>query len=332
MHHWTTATYKTIMYDRPDNISLLTLDLPRSALAHEYLLDGIFSFTALHLAFENQADSLTAEYYLSAAISIRDRGLQRVAPALQEFHLRDGEREPREVFAMFWFSVLAGMVTMALTVVTQRIPSSADLPGAPAGKAFISMQVEIAQLWRGTRAIMDIASSIGSGEELLSYPSKISEQHADEIKLEPEIESRMTQLEGLIDKFVPDSPPSGSDSKTLKDLYHESANIMRRGFYKWAADGTLDDLMSWGPRLGNDFASLLKEGAPLALLSALCYGTLLEQISHKWWAAGAGKALVDECSMALVESPEEWHDLIRWARGSVNLPSSPAASTQLATG
>lgn len=322
------------MYDRPDNISLLTLDLPRSALAHEYLLDGIFSFTALHLAFENQTDTLTAEYYLSSAVSIRDRGLQRVAPALQDFHARDGDREPGEVFAMFWFSVMAGMVTMALTVVTQRISSNTASPTSPSGKDFISMQVEIAQLWRGTRAIMDVASTIGSHANLLAYATNPEGQHGDdEMKLEPEVESRMTQLDGIIDKFFQDSPHHDSnEAKFLQDLYHESANLMRKGFYKFAADGTLDDLMGWGPRLGNDFASLLKEGAPLALLSTMCYGTLLEQISHKWWAAGAGKSLVDECSMALAESPEEWHDLICWARGSVNLPSSPAPSTHVAAG
>ena len=43
----------------------------------------------LHLAYQNQADLHTLEYYVSAAISFRDRGLQRVAPAMQEFKPRD---------------------------------------------------------------------------------------------------------------------------------------------------------------------------------------------------------------------------------------------------
>jgi hypothetical protein len=72
--------------------------------------------------------------------------------------------------------------------------------------------------------------------------------------------------------------------------------------------------------LGNDFALLLEEGAPRVLLSTMVYGTLLAQTSYKWWAEGVGKALVDECSLALADSPEEWHDLIRWARARVDLP------------
>lgn len=311
MHHWTTSTYQTISYDSPRSIPLLTIELPRSALTHDYLLDGIFSFTALHMAYESQADPPTAEYYVSAAISFRDRGMQRVAPSMQDFYHSGAEPDAREVFAMFWFSVLAGMVTMALTVVTRRDPANfgSQEPPNPSGTAFISMQVEIAQLWRGTRTIMEIATHLGNDVHLYTDPAGLNNE-TDGKRPANEFEPRMAELEAIITNAAEDVD---------KTLYRESLALMRKASQTWIAKGTIDDIMAWGPQLGNEFACLLKGGAPLALLSALCYGTLLGQITHKWWAEGAGKTLVDECSIALAGCPEEWQSLIQWARAKVDL-------------
>lgn len=312
MHHWTTITYKSMAYERPESLPLMTIDVPRSALKHEYLLDGIFSFTALHLAYLNQADPHTADYYVAAAVSFRDRGMQRVAPAMQEFHLSEVEPEQTEIFAMFWFSAFAGMVTMALTVVTQREPSNYATSNPPTGRAFINMQIEIAQLWRGTRAIMQIATELRADVYVGIEPRE------GVTKLGPDLDSRLSELAMLIDKKP--STTNGDVEHDYTPLLRQSVAVLRKSFESWYSTGTLDETMSWGPQLGNDFALLVKEGAPRALLSTMVYGTLLNHVSHKWWAEGAGKALVDECSIALDGCPQDWHDIIRWARAQVELP------------
>ena len=321
MHHWTTATYQTMEYKRPDSARLMAVDLPRSALKYEYLLDGIFSFTALHLAHLNQADPHTMDYYVAAAMSSRDRGMQRAAPAIQEFHQADYEPEASEVFAMFWFSALAGMVTMALTVLTRREPANFASPEHVTGRAFINMQVEIAQLWRGTRAIMDIATTmkadVYTGSETLDPQS---------VGLDVETEAALSQLEILITKPTP-KPSNGVPEEDHTPLYRQSVALIRKGFESYAANGSLDDTMAWSPTLGNDFALLLKEGAPRALFSTLCYGILLDKVSKHWWAGDAGRVLIHECSAELAGCPEEWYPLIRWTRTRVGLPdSSPASS------
>lgn len=302
---------------------MLTVDLPRSALAHEYLLDGIFSFTALHLAFDNQGDPATVDHYVSAAILFRNRGLQRAAPALQDFHLRDSEPEPREVFALFWFSAFAGMITLALTLVTRRDPSSFASPGATSSRfPFLSMQVEMTQLWRGSRAIMEIASTFGIGLDFVSVePPPADELKANEGRLDAEIQARLSQLEILNNKSCPASP--GADADEHERLYRDSVRILRDGYGTWAASGNLNVLMSWSAALGNEFALLLKQEAHLPLINVLCYGVLFEvtqQISGRWWMKGAGKSLVDDCSAALAGCPDEWQDLIQWARAKVELP------------
>jgi hypothetical protein len=321
MHHWTTSTFKTIEYDRPDSARMLTIDLPRSALKYEYLLDGIFSLTALHLAHENQADPHTMDYYIAAAMSSRERGMQRAAPAIQEIHQIDYEPEASEVFAMFWFSAIAGMVTMALTVLTRREPANFASPEHPTGRAFINMQVEIAQLWRGTRAIMDVASTMNNRVYL-----RVEDLEPLSVSLDAETEAALSQLEILINKAAP-APSNGVDEEDHTPLYRQSVALIRKGLESYAGNGSLDDTMAWSPTLGNDFALLLKVGAPRALLSTLCYGTLLDKVSARWWAGDAGRVLVHECSAELAGCPDEWHPLIRWARTKVGLPdSSPASS------
>ncbi|KAM0714326.1 hypothetical protein Q7P37_010113 [Cladosporium fusiforme] len=321
MHHWTTSTYLTVSYNHPKNNAVLTGDLCRSALAHEYLLDGIFSFTALHLAYENHSDPATAEHYVSAAISLRNRGLQRAAPAMQDFHLRTAsEPDASEVFALFWFSAFAGMITMAVTVVTRRDPSSFASPDAAGSKfPFISMQVEMAQLWRGTRAIMDIASTMGVGMDFGTDPPAHG-QKGNDGQLDAEIEARLSQLQSLNDKA---HSPGPSDSAEVM-LCRESVRVLRAGYAAWASGGNLNVLMSWSTAMGNEFALMLRDEAHLPLLNAMCYGALFgitQLISGRWWMKSAGKALVDECSIALAGCPEDWLDLIRWARVTVELPA-----------
>jgi hypothetical protein len=206
-------------------------------------------------------------------------------------------------------------------VLTRREPANFASPEQPTGRAFINMQVEIAQLWRGTRAIMDVATTMSNRVYIGAEP--VAPQVAP---LDTDTEAALSQLEVFINKAAP-TPSNGIVEEDHTPLYHQSVTLIRRGLESYAGNGSLDDTMAWSPTLGNDFALLLKVGAPRALLSTLCYGTLLDKVSARWWAGDAGRVLVHECSAELAGCPEEWHPLIRWARAKVGLPdSSPASS------
>lgn len=323
MHQWSTATYKSMEYNRPDSETTLAINLPRSALKYDYLLDGMFSFTALHLAHEHQADPHTMEYYVAAAMSFRDRGMQRAAPVIQEFHHIDYKPEASEVFALFWFAALTGMTSMALTVLTRREPANFASPGHVTGRAFINMQVEMAQLWRGTRSIMILASTMKTNTGVYI---RDDEPEPSVAALDPETDAALSQLETFISNPAP-TPSSSVSEEDHTPVYRQSVALIRKGYESFAENGSVDDALAWSPILGSGFAHSLDEGVPLALLNTLCYGTLLDRISVRWWAGDAGRMLVHECSTALAGCPEEWHPLIRWARTRVGLPeASPASS------
>lgn len=325
MHQWSTATAATLENIKPDSLKMMAIDLPRSALKYEYLMDGMFSFAALHLADQHHADPHTMDYYVATAMSFRERGMQRAAPAIQEFHQIDYEPEASEVFAVFWFAALAGLTTMALTVLTRREPENFASPENATGRPFINMQVEMAQLWRGTRAIMQIASTMNTNTKVYMRGDDPAPRGT---ALDPEIDAVLSQLEVLINKFAP-TPSSGVAEEDHTPLYCKSVALTRGGFESHAANGSIDDALAWSPILGNDFALLLKEGVPLALLCTLCYGTLLDKASVRWWAGDSGRMLVHECSAELAGCPEEWHFLIRWARTKVGLPEASPASSGL---
>lgn len=294
MHHWTTSTSHTVN-NHPNGVDILGELLPRTALSHDYLLDGLFSFTALHLASANPA---SAETYIQAAVHYRDRGMQRVAPLMQN-------PSEHDIFAVFWFSVLVGMVTMALTVVARAPPT-------PGSRTFTGMLVRLGQLWRGTGVIADMASSmLGEGHELHAGLGQAPLGNNSNVAIEEGIETHLQSLEILIAK------EDGDDGAKAK--YCNAVALMRKGWQTWAAVHRMDDIMAFAPELGNDFAAALSAGAPLALLCTLVYGVGLNEIDDRWWADGAGKAIVHECSVALRSCRAEWLEVISWARRRVGL-------------
>lgn len=321
MHQWSTITWKTIKTSNPNseqNIEqMLAINLPRSALKYEYLLDGIFSFTALHLAHQNQGDPHTMEYYTSAAMSFRERGMQRAAPAIQEYNQMDSEPSASEVVAFFWFSVLAGITTMALTVLTRREPASFASPELATSRPFINMQVEMAQLLRGTTAIGEVVYSMSTKDDVYD-PNYLGSKGGI---VDAETDAALSQFELLVSEPAT-TPSSGVVEEDHTPLYCQSIALTRRGFEAHAATGTLDDALAWSAMLGKDFSLLIKEGAPRALLCTLCYGTLLDIASIRWWVGDSGRMLVHECSKELAGCPEEWYPLIEWARARVGLPES----------
>jgi hypothetical protein len=132
MYHFATHTSRTMGSNSEKRSPILDC-MPEQGLEHDFLLDVIFSFTALHIAASRPHD---AERYIAVAVRYRDRGIARIAPNVAE---------PSEdvIVPMFWFSVLIGMVTIATTVVTrERGPN-----------VFIMTLVKLTQLWRGADAI-----------------------------------------------------------------------------------------------------------------------------------------------------------------------------------
>lgn len=71
MHHWTTSTYKSLC-STPADVTCLQVDVPRWALKHHYLLDGILAISALEIAIcePDIGDSRSA--YIHAAMEYYD--------------------------------------------------------------------------------------------------------------------------------------------------------------------------------------------------------------------------------------------------------------------
>lgn len=292
MHQWATATCESIRSKR-HGLDTPAIIMPQEGLTHPYLLDIMFSFTALHIASlkPDQADD-----YIAAALQYQTKGMQGVAPNLAN---------PSEdnLFSVFWFSALVGMVNVALTVVTRETN----------GETFTGMLIKLAQLWTGTRTIMDMARSTPTALAKTVRAARAPTPDQSRVELDADIEENFTFLEKIVDSEHADQDANFS-------VYRESIRISRKALKTWAGERVFDDIMSWAPLLGSEFAASLSSGNPIALLCTMCYGIVLHQIGHVWWMSGAGHAVVDECSTALRDSRAEWRPLIIWARGRVGLP------------
>lgn len=292
MHQWVTATCDSIRSGR-HGLDTPAINMPREGLSHKYLLDIMFAFTALHIAFlkPDQADD-----YIAAALQYQTKGMQGVAPSL-------ANPSEDDLFSVFWFSALVGMVNVALTVVTRETN----------GDTLTAMLIKLAQLWNGTRTIMSMVRGTPSALAMTLRNARAPTPDQSLVELDADIEENFTLVERIVDSEHADQDASTS-------VYRESIRLSRKALKSWIAEKVFDDIMSWAPLLGNEFAASLSSGNPVAVLCTMCYGVVMHQIDHVWWMKGAGKGVVEECSVALRECRDGWKGLIHWARARVGLP------------
>jgi hypothetical protein len=285
--------------------------LPKQALTHDFLLDGIFSFTSLHIA-SIRPESM--DEYIATAIGYRDRALARVGPLMFNpsedaivsivpaicLYVAQGCRLTVLQIPMFWLSALVGMVTIALHIVSRdRVPDT-----------FTAMLIKLQQLWRGAGVIAQRAQAMGEEKEIREslQHQRIWQTGTDEratMKLEPDLEHHLAELERIVQGYSP--------------VYATCARYTRKAFANWIGEQRLDDILSWTIELDHEFTAALGAGEPIALLCVLVHGVCFHQIDDRWWAAGVGKGLVHESSTLLADRVHEWRPLIRWARERVGL-------------
>ncbi|KAL4922007.1 hypothetical protein BDW62DRAFT_172855 [Aspergillus aurantiobrunneus] len=96
MHKFSTETYKSLVSE-PSDLHVWQTVIPRRALDHDFLLDGILSVAALHTA--STVDPPAARPYLDAAMAFQSRASQPFQTAIENI-------SPENCDAVFAYSML----------------------------------------------------------------------------------------------------------------------------------------------------------------------------------------------------------------------------------
>ncbi|KAM0551771.1 hypothetical protein ACHAPJ_008340 [Fusarium lateritium] len=322
MHRWSTSTYKSLA-SIPEDEQWLQDDMARWALKHEYLLNGMFAFSALEVALCGGAVVVEDDpetYYVKLALEYYDKASRSFRAQLENVTAENAQK-------MFMFSFLAVGVNMALG----QCSAFEELQGG-----VLERMVTLWELLMGNASIADqhfealIAGALSRSTEALMLRTQL--QTETPTSLSKETETALEQLSTIINKAsdVPSSSDPNDQTETSIRIrsYRAGVSAIQTCFEQDAKDVFKGIAIGFPAMAGRDFGLALKSSDPVALLLMMYWGVQLNALGKiAWWIGTFGKKMVDEIS-ELLWHPEpgsevmmmpEWRESITWARIEVEL-------------
>lgn len=282
-HHFITSTSLTLATD-PMARTFWRVNVPQLGFSHPYLLKGVLSIAALHLARlrPQQKDMLVeqAMIHQTAACSM----------ALPLITKAKGENFP----PIFHFSMLTTIITFAR-------------PRAPDNFLLISDGIvpDWLLITRGVRALLN-----SEGEAVLSISSLDALFYAG-LKLSFQWERANADHESL--KDLENNIRTHAPRNKVEELC-EGILTLKRSFNLFYTSGFCEEertrtVLMWLVKIPDPFVELLKshDSGALCVLAFFC--VLLNRLEHLWWIEGWSFHLIERIYSTLDERYRLW---IRW--------------------
>ncbi|KAI1031033.1 hypothetical protein LB504_000267 [Fusarium proliferatum] len=322
MHRWTSSSYKSLASIPEDN-QWLQDDMARWALKHEYLLQGMFAFSALEVALCGGAVVVEEDhdtYYAKLAVEYYDKASRSFRAQLENVNSENAQK-------IFMFSFLAVAVNMALG----QCSAFEELH-----EGVLERMVTLWELLMGNASIANqhfdalISGALSRSTEALMLRTQL--QTETPTSLSKETEEALESLSTIINKAC--ETPSGSAANDQSEAsvrinsYRTSFSAIQTCFVQDSKDVFKGMAIGFPALAGRDFGLALKSSDPVALLLMVFWGVQLDTLGKiAWWVGTFGKKMVDEVSEMLWEpDPEfevmnmsEWRECITWARTEVGL-------------
>ncbi|KAF5001656.1 hypothetical protein FGRMN_962 [Fusarium graminum] len=322
MHRWSTSTYKSLV-SIPEDEQWLQEDMARWALKHEYLLQGMFAFSALEVALCGGAvvvEDDYAAYYAKLAVEYYDKASRSFRAQLENVTAENAQK-------IFMFSFLAVSVNMALGQCT----AFEELQ-----EGVLERMVTLWELLMGNASIADqhfdalISGALSRSTESLLLRTQLQTETPS--SLSKDTEEALERLSTIVNKaceIIPGSTPDDTSKENTRiHSYRASVSAIQTCFVQDSKDVYKGVAIGFPAMAGRDFGEALKSSDPVALLLMVYWGVQLNTLGKiAWWAGTFGKKMVDEVS-ELLRVPEleseimempEWRQCITWARAEVDL-------------
>ncbi|KAJ1323572.1 fungal specific transcription factor domain-containing protein [Microdochium nivale] len=301
MHHYSTVTCET-MGATPQQRDVWKYAVPKETIKHDFLMDGILSFAAVHYAHLNPPSSgINSTFYITAAMQYQNSGLQGYRAALSSVTRDNFE-------AVFAFSII-------LTILGFAMPSGLSASSAQLVSSPTTSLSCIFELLKGVKlTIEDYAEAIRIGMFSPLFNSA-DQGHAPPAQLSTvlpmaESEAAMERLRHraeFVARYV------GSE---MRQVYLSSIDSLETAFQEVSATKTFNIAIAWPVMASSSsrMIELFNHGDPMALLLWAHYGVLTLCFHDQWWGEGFGVRLVEDLSRRLHELDPEWDSWTEWAR------------------
>ncbi|KIW18387.1 hypothetical protein PV08_02675 [Exophiala spinifera] len=304
-HRWSTDTYQSFRIT-PGDGDVWRLMVPQEALTYPFLLNAIFSITALHVATmtrpsRSQAYELAALEYQNLAITTFQASNLRVTAANHQ--------------AVFAFSVL----NMALAV---ALPYHLPRDNNPT-----NIRQELPTMFGLLQGVVSIFSSARTWLSTGAFQGLVDRRmpHMCRDELDHEHRTAMDRLRLANDEGYRLLCSDGASSPLRAVSYHESnlaAIESLEQLFLWETGADSRSCLRWLATLEGTIIDAISDHEPVAMLVTMHWAILLNKLGEtRWWGKSCGKMLVTELSMTLKPLMPQWEPAISWVHQQVGLPS-----------
>ena len=306
MHHYTRYTYATLA-DLDSAVPVWRDGFPTEAASHPFLMHGMLSLAALHVALQDglpmpvppppppalqqqrvQSPPSQSHYQHAQHKIYVDHALQHYTSALTLYRPELINVTRRNCNALFAFSSIAAIISFGVSMTSGHM-----------GLALLQDMHDIFNLLKGIHAVVSAAR-----EWIVEGPlvDLVREFIPRETELPQEVKDTLRILTERIETC--------GESEDRKNGYHHTLGVLRTWFknYVYQPDARTRSLV--GPFLvPRSYIEALSEKQPMALAILAHYAVFLYDLRAYWWAGDRGVRTV-EAVTAILSS--EWRDALVW--------------------
>jgi len=291
MHKFSTDTFQTLCVSESEK-QIWQITIPRLALKHDYLMNGILALASMHIATSAEP---------AKALLYHDTGMQYYNRSLTPFRNAIDSITPRNCDAVFAHSI----VMIAISISSPRLTVTKD-----ECTSITENIVVLFELLQGVRKILQVGQSWINLE--LFSKGEFWKKTPDE--LDPDTESALDNLSALNDEVM-----IGIYSEQHR-INNEVISHLRHCYAKFAPSADPAPVLAWLARVEKDFVDSLRCRQPFSLLILMYWGVLLTELDGKrWWARNSGRALVTELLDALSLGDPRWNGALSWVQRKLSL-------------
>ncbi|CAG7920095.1 unnamed protein product [Penicillium olsonii] len=275
LDHYQNYTYKTLSCD-PETDTAFQITVPQLGTQFPFLLHGILSCAALHLA---SIDPPNRAYYTIQSIRHQDQA----APVFRRATMHVDRDNSQAVLAFAFFLVVYALgsqsTDQALFLSNDEDPEDASS----------SNWIEI--LRNGCSMLCPVWTELTAGP-LAPFTTFWRDDLG--VPIDPKGPLLITLL-----SIIPDHESESAESLIYRDSAVKLANAF--SFIKncGPSPSIWDALNSWPMRVSPDYLALLKQNNPGALLLLSYYAIILRPLRGKWFLEGRVTGLVDQIARRL---------------------------------
>ncbi|KAI9373443.1 hypothetical protein BJX61DRAFT_533115 [Aspergillus egyptiacus] len=289
MHKFSTETYQSLCNSSSD-FYIWQMVVPRKALDHDFLMNGILAIASLHIASSTEA---------SAALTYINTALEYHNQTLTPFRLAIDDINPENCDAVFAHSVVTTIIGIALPHLTTEKDERIGM---------MEKIILAAELLQGVSKIQRICRP---WMKLKLFTSGSDFWERANTGLDDDTQAALNDVSALTDEVT------NADQRCV---LKETLQMLRQCFTRYANLRDIASVLAWLATVDKEYVYALRCRQPVALLILMYWGALLHELHGRvWWGKNSGIQLVLDLLPELQTYHSRWERVLLWPKRKIGL-------------